>query len=89
MDPEDWKRIEQLYHSTLDLDPSKREAFLVTACAGDASLFTHVKRLLDHHDEAEDFFKVTPPRLKRNSFYYYRREKRYLVVKAGRRSTEP
>ena len=59
MDPDRWKLIERLYNSALDLDPGKREEFLKSSCAGDNSLIKAVKRLLDHHEEAEDFLNVT------------------------------
>jgi hypothetical protein len=35
MNPERWKRIEQLYHATLEREANVRAAFLQQACAGD------------------------------------------------------
>jgi serine/threonine protein kinase/pimeloyl-ACP methyl ester carboxylesterase len=60
MNPDSWKRIESLYNSALELDPGKREEYLKAACSGDEYIFKSVKRLLDHYEEAEDFFNVTP-----------------------------
>ena len=46
MDPERWRRVEFLYHSALELDPARRNAFLEEACAGDMDLFEEVASLL-------------------------------------------
>ena len=47
MDPERWKRVEQLYHSAAELDPERREAFLADACEGDKELQDDVQSLFD------------------------------------------
>ncbi|MEJ2108634.1 MAG: protein kinase [Acidobacteriota bacterium] len=60
MDPDRWNLIESLYHSSADLEPGKRDEFLKASCAGDEHLYKSVKRLLDHQQEAEDFFSTTP-----------------------------
>jgi serine/threonine protein kinase/Flp pilus assembly protein TadD len=46
MDPERWKRVEQLYHSAAARDPEGRQAFIVEACEGDTSLQEEVESLL-------------------------------------------
>jgi len=46
MDPERWRRVEQLYHSALDRSPSDRKAFLAEVCAWDADLQQQVEILL-------------------------------------------
>jgi eukaryotic-like serine/threonine-protein kinase len=46
MDPERWKRIEEVYHSAGVRAPEEREAFLEGACAGDDALRREVKALL-------------------------------------------
>jgi len=34
MDPERWRRIEEIYHSALEMKPELRESYLDEACAG-------------------------------------------------------
>src|SRR6516164_4075726 len=46
MDPERWKRIEQLYYSTLGRPPHERATFLLEACAGDEDLRRQLSVLL-------------------------------------------
>jgi eukaryotic-like serine/threonine-protein kinase len=47
MNPERWKEIEKLYHSTLEVEPDRRNEFLAKECGGDDSLRKEVERLLD------------------------------------------
>ena len=46
MDPERWKRIEEIYHSALEHEPGGRTAFLAEACHSDADLRREVEGLL-------------------------------------------
>ena len=57
MDPERWRRIEELYHSALAMKPDLRESYLDEACAGDPSLRKEVDRLLARRPEAENFIE--------------------------------
>ena len=41
-----WRKVEQVYHSAAPLSPVDRQAFLETACAGDAELRAEVESLL-------------------------------------------
>ena len=51
MDPDRWRRIEDIFQAVLDCDPGRRAAFLDDACAGDAELRAEVDSLLAaHHD---------------------------------------
>jgi serine/threonine protein kinase len=43
MEPDRWRRVEELYHSALECEPEKRHAFLAEVCEGDIDL----RRLLD------------------------------------------
>src|SRR5258707_3196746 len=43
MAPDLWRRVEELYHSTLEREPEQRRAFLAEVCEGDEDL----RRLLD------------------------------------------
>ena len=38
MEPERWQRIERLYHAALEVEESRRPAFLQNACGGDEAL---------------------------------------------------
>src|SRR5215467_4814370 len=51
MNPELWRRVEELFHAALDLSPDARGAFLEKACREDAGLRRHVELLLskDEH----------------------------------------
>ncbi len=55
MKPERWKRIEQLYDAALELDVSRRAAFLDQACAGDVELRQEVASLLASDGQAGSF----------------------------------
>jgi serine/threonine protein kinase/tetratricopeptide (TPR) repeat protein len=57
MDPERARRLEQLYHSALELQPRERAAFLKSACGGDEALLQEVESLLAHDEEAENFIE--------------------------------
>src|SRR5262245_54953435 len=46
MDPDRWKRVEDLFHRAIGLDAAQRDSFLDTACARDADLRAPVERLL-------------------------------------------
>src|SRR5579864_2666073 len=46
MDPERWRKIEQLYHLALEQEPAQRDRFLAEACQGDAELRGEVESLL-------------------------------------------
>jgi serine/threonine-protein kinase len=53
MEPDRWKRVEELYHSALEKAPADRAAFLIRACAGDTELRREVEELLGHDDSRE------------------------------------
>src|SRR5260221_13081117 len=58
MEPERWKRVEQLYHSALALEESRRGAFLDDSCDSDEALRREVASLLQRHSQAEDFMEA-------------------------------
>ena len=58
MNDERWKRVERLYHLTLEKQPEDRAAFLVEACAGDEELRREVESLLAYEDRAKDFIEL-------------------------------
>ncbi len=57
MDPERWRRVEEMYHLALQIGPGQRKAYLDEACAADQSLRQEVERLLEHVSEAEGFIE--------------------------------
>ena len=46
MQPERWRRIEEIYHAALECEENRRPAFLAEACAGDGALLEEVESLL-------------------------------------------
>jgi eukaryotic-like serine/threonine-protein kinase len=55
MKPEQWQRVERLYHAALERGAEERAAFLTEVCAGDEGLRREVESLLSYEDQAEDF----------------------------------
>jgi Tol biopolymer transport system component/tRNA A-37 threonylcarbamoyl transferase component Bud32 len=45
MDSQRWKRIEEIYHSVLELAPRERAAFIAEACKGDEDLRKEIEAL--------------------------------------------
>ncbi len=54
MNPERWKRIEELFRTVADRPPAEREDYLTRACGGDGELRREVLELLAH-DTADSF----------------------------------
>ena len=54
-----WRRVEALYHETLERPANERAAALAAACAGDAALSLEVQSLLDQPESAAGFL-ATP-----------------------------
>ena len=48
MNPERWRRIEELYNAAQEREPEERGAFLADACRGDDELKREIERLLAH-----------------------------------------
>ena len=55
MEPELWRRVEELCHRALELDDSRRAEFLEHSCGDDAVLRREVESLLAHEKKAEHF----------------------------------
>ncbi len=62
MEPELWRRVEDLYHRALELDESKRAEFLKHACEDNEVLRREVESLLAHEQAAQNF--IESPALK-------------------------
>ena len=57
MTPNQWEKIEELYHSAREREESQRAAFLNEACAGDDALRREVESLLACEGEPEQFLE--------------------------------
>src|SRR5690348_15055835 len=55
MTPEQFERVGELYHATLELAPEARRDFLLRACAGEDELRREVESLLQAREEADGF----------------------------------
>jgi len=58
MDPERWRRVEQLYQSVLEVEPDRRSTFLDHHCDGDRDLRQEVESLLSFKTGAQDFMET-------------------------------
>src|SRR3712207_2595477 len=50
MEPDRWRKVEDLYHAALEVDQHARDALLREACAGDDELRREVESLLEQGD---------------------------------------
>ena len=57
MEPELWRRVEDLYHRALELDESQRLEFLEHSCGDNEVLRREVESLLAHQKAAERFIE--------------------------------
>jgi hypothetical protein len=48
MDPNRWKVVGDIFHAAQEHPPEQRDAFLASACGGDAELRREVESLLSH-----------------------------------------
>jgi serine/threonine protein kinase len=58
MDPERWRRVEQLYHSALQVERENRSAFLDHHCSSDKELQLEVESLLEYKTKAQDYMEA-------------------------------
>jgi serine/threonine protein kinase len=54
---ENFQRVRELFDAALELDPTKRAAFVARACRGDPTVLGKVQRLLDAHDQTKGFLE--------------------------------
>lgn len=52
-----WRRIEELFHQTLDISEIEREGYLKTACQGDSDLLREVEGLLSSYKDPGSFME--------------------------------
>lgn len=60
MNPERWKRIDELFHAALELNPAERTAFLVKACKDDQALYGEIEALIASHGKESSLFENPP-----------------------------
>ena len=58
MEPERWRRVEQLYHSALQIPAEERAEYLKQASRGDAKLCEEVQSLLTYESSAKEFMET-------------------------------
>ncbi len=58
MHPERWRRVDALFHATLERAPEARQAFLDVECHGDTDLRRRVELLLAKGEEAGSFLET-------------------------------
>jgi serine/threonine-protein kinase len=57
MNPERWRRVDEIFHNALAREPQDRPSFLEHACGGDSSLRHDVEDLLAAHQQANSFLQ--------------------------------
>src|ERR1051325_2573356 len=57
MNPELWRKIEELYYAALEREPRERAVFLDAACGGDEALRGEIESLLAYESRAENFIE--------------------------------
>ena len=57
MEPDQYRRIEELFHAALEHAPRERAEFLARACGDDASLRDRVEALLGQHERGASFLE--------------------------------
>ncbi len=55
--PDQWRRVNDLFHQALEQPAGERRAFVERAAGGDAVLASEVASLLDAHEQAEHFIE--------------------------------
>ena len=57
LDPENWRRVQDLFHRALEQSANRRDAFLAESCGGNEALRREVASLLASHERAADFIE--------------------------------
>jgi eukaryotic-like serine/threonine-protein kinase len=57
MQLERWRQIDEIFHSALNIEESRRAAFLDDTCSGDVGLRLELQALLARHEEARTFLE--------------------------------
>jgi Tol biopolymer transport system component len=62
INPERWQRVKELLNAALELEPSRRAAYLVQTCGEDTALCEEVSELLSSYEDAGEEFLDRPER---------------------------
>ncbi|HSE41256.1 MAG TPA: serine/threonine-protein kinase, partial [Acidobacteriota bacterium] len=57
MDPERWKRVDDIFQAALNHEPSARAAYLEVECKNDDTLRTEVEQLIANHEKQSSLFE--------------------------------
>ncbi len=68
MDAKRLKRIEEIYHAALEIQPDKREAFFNGSCGADENLRREVESLLSFEESTDNFIDSPPESLAAEMF---------------------
>ena len=68
MNTERLKQIEEIYHAALEIQPAKRESFLIESCGEDIELRREVKSLLSFKKTSDSFLNTPPESLAAEMF---------------------
>jgi serine/threonine protein kinase/Tfp pilus assembly protein PilF len=63
MNPELWKRIDEIFHAALNHQPSERSAYLAEVCEGNDLLRAEIEGLLASHEKERSLFESSPATL--------------------------
>jgi serine/threonine protein kinase len=58
MNPERWKKINEIFHAAIDLPRNERSEFIARTCGGDSVLANEVKQLLKADDRAGNYIEL-------------------------------
>ncbi|HEX8141607.1 MAG TPA: protein kinase [Pyrinomonadaceae bacterium] len=58
MNPESWKKVEEIFESALERAPDERSAYLDEACGGDDALRSQVETLIHSYERAGSFIEA-------------------------------
>ena len=58
MDSERWRKVEELYHSALEIPAGQRSGFIRESCGDDEALRNEVKTLLAYQTKSEAFIEM-------------------------------
>src|SRR6185369_12782284 len=60
--PDQWQKIETLFHAAHELKPEERRGYLANACDGDEALRLEIELLLANENPAANFLETHDPR---------------------------
>ncbi len=60
INPERWRRVKELLHAALELEPARRAAYLLDTCGEDTALRQEVAELLTSYEDAGEEFLDRP-----------------------------